>query len=81
MGGLAQALAGREYDMEEYGLCVVQLKRALRGAAFARGAMFLLRPALAAEVWQELQGKIRELERGIYQELNRVREQYGAGEE
>jgi hypothetical protein len=80
MGGLAQALAGREYDMEEYGLCVVQLKRALRGAAFARGAMFLLRPALPAEAWQELQDKIRELERGIFQELNRVREEYGAGE-
>ena len=42
--------------------------------------MFLLRGALPAEVWQELQGKIRELERGIYQELNRVREEYGAGE-
>jgi hypothetical protein len=80
MGGLAQALAGREYDMEEYGLCVVQLKRALRGAAFARGAMFLLRPELSAEVWQELQGKIRELEHGIYQELERVREEYGKGE-
>ena len=35
MGGLA--LAHRDHDAESYGLCVVQLKRALRGAAFARG--------------------------------------------
>jgi hypothetical protein len=32
-----------ELDDIERGLCLVQLKRALRGAAFVRGAIFLLR--------------------------------------
>ena len=36
MGGLAQALSHRDHDALDYGLCVVQLKRALRGAAFVR---------------------------------------------
>src|SRR5262249_39138735 len=42
MGGLSQALsrrAGDEDDPDDYGLRVTQLKRALRGAAFARGAL------------------------------------------
>src|SRR5262249_60704040 len=45
MGGLAQALSGRrdDDDPDAYGLRVTQLKRALRGAAFARGALYSLR--------------------------------------
>ena len=46
MGGLAQALPlppPYELDESEAGLCLVQLKRALRGAAFVAGALFLLR--------------------------------------
>ncbi len=39
---------------EDYGLRVVQLKRALRGAAFARGALFPLRSAMSAEQFDEL---------------------------
>lgn len=45
-GGLAQVLPiapAYETDDTEIGLGLVQLKRALRGAAFARGALFLLR--------------------------------------
>jgi hypothetical protein len=45
-GGLAQVLplsADYEIDDIEAGLGFVQLKRALRGAAFVRGALFLLR--------------------------------------
>jgi hypothetical protein len=45
-GGLAQALPLPPfYDMDDgdAGLSLVQLKRALRGAAFVRGALFLLR--------------------------------------
>ena len=54
MGGLAQALSHRDDDAEDYGLCVVQLKRALRGAAFARGALFPLRSILSEEQFDEL---------------------------
>jgi hypothetical protein len=45
-GGLAQVLPlapAYEIDETEVGLGLVQLKRALRGAAFVRGALFLLR--------------------------------------
>jgi hypothetical protein len=45
-GGLAQVLPlspTYEMDDNEAGLGLVQLKRALRGAAFVRGALFLLR--------------------------------------
>jgi hypothetical protein len=45
-GGLAQALPPPRADNTDdnrTGLCLVQLKRALRGAAFVRGALFLLR--------------------------------------
>ena len=47
MGGLAQALSDRDDDAVDFGLRVVQLKRALRGAAFARGALFPLRSAMS----------------------------------
>ena len=36
-GGLAQALCFEDDDQFAAGLCVVQLKRSLRGAAFALG--------------------------------------------
>jgi hypothetical protein len=46
-GGFAQALplplGIGEADESQTGLCIVQLKRALRGAAFVRGALFLVR--------------------------------------
>ena len=42
-GGLAQALGFDDDDEFAAGLCVVQLKRSLRGAAFAPGALFPLR--------------------------------------
>jgi hypothetical protein len=45
-GGLAQALPPPiDFDADdvEIGLTIVQLKRALRGAAFVRGALFLVR--------------------------------------
>jgi hypothetical protein len=77
MGGLAQALSGHHADEEGpevYGLCVVQLKRALRGAAFARGALFPLRPLLAPEQFDELIGALRQMEKDVFQELARLRE-------
>jgi hypothetical protein len=65
MGGLAQALAHRDHDAESYGLCVVQLKRALRGAAFARGALFLLRLTMSTEQFDELFRVLEQMETDI----------------
>jgi hypothetical protein len=79
MGGLAQALSDRDDepdDPDAYGLRVTQLKRALRGAAFARGALFLLRPATTAETFHELHGALGQFERDIMQALSRLRSEW-----
>jgi hypothetical protein len=82
MGGLAQALSGDEdeNDPEGYGLRITQLKRALRGAAFARGALFPLRAAVTAEQFDELQGRLRQMEQDIFQEISRLRSEQRAGD-
>jgi hypothetical protein len=72
MGGLAQALSRRD-DIEDYGLCVVQLKRALRGAAFARGALFPLRSTISAEQFDEVYRALKQMETDILSELTKVR--------
>jgi hypothetical protein len=76
MGGLAQALGPRDYDGEDYGLCVVQLKRALRGAAFARGALFPLRSTLSKEQFDELFRTLQQMETDIVSELGKVRSEH-----
>jgi hypothetical protein len=75
MGGLAQALSRRDDDddRDDSGLRIVQLKRALRGAAFARGALFPLRPAIPAEQFEELSRTFDQMEKDIFQELSRLR--------
>ena len=80
MGGLAQALSrhGDEDVLETYGLRVVQLKRALRGAAFARGALFPLRASLSAEAFDEVHQTLQQMEGDVFQELSRLRTQRGA---
>jgi hypothetical protein len=80
MGGLAQALSGRaeEDDLDDYGLRVTQMKRALRGAAFARGALFSLRSAVTAEQFDELYRTLAHLEQDIFQELGRLRSEHRA---
>lgn len=80
MGGLAQGLSGRaeEDDPDEYGLRVTQLKRALRGAAFTRGALFPLRSAVTSEQFGELRRMLRQLEQDIFQELSRLRSEHRA---
>jgi hypothetical protein len=83
MGGLVQALSRRgddEDDADAYGLRVTQLKRALRGAAFARGALFLLRPAVTTEQFDELEGTLGQLEQDIFHELGRLRSEYRGGD-
>lgn len=73
MGGLAQALGSGGFS--DKGLCVVQLKRALRGAAFAGGALFPLRAGgvLDQATFDELRDAIKRLESGIHDELTRLR--------
>jgi hypothetical protein len=82
MGGLAQGLSRRrdDDDLDDFGLRITQLKRALRGAAFARGALFPLRDAVKAETFGELFHTLGQLEKGIFHEIGQLRSQYGAGE-
>jgi hypothetical protein len=78
MGGLAQALSEREFDeddYDDYGLRVVQLKRALRGAAHARGALFSLKAAVTTDQFDELTRTLRQMEQDVFAELARVRSQ------
>jgi hypothetical protein len=77
MGGLAQALGHRDHDTEAFGLCVVQLKRALRGAAFARGALFPLRSSMSAEQFDELFRTLKQMETDIFSRLHEVRAEHG----
>ena len=75
-GGLAQALSFEDDDEFATGLCVVQLKRALRGAAFAPGALFPLRAdgLIDEPIFEELHGTLQGLQNDIYDELRRRRE-------
>jgi hypothetical protein len=80
MGGLLQALSPHFRDAKHYGLRVVQLKRALRGAAFARGALFPLQPTLSAEKFGELSRTLQQLATDIVSELGRVRSERNEGD-
>ena len=80
MGGLAQALSDRDHDAEDYGLRIVQLKRALRGAAFARGALFPLRSTMSAEQFDELFRTLEQMETDIVSELGKVRSEHRGDE-
>ncbi len=78
-GGLAQALVRRDTERDglQRGLALVQLKRALRGAAFASGALFPLRAdgLLSDEDFADLQRTLKQLEAGIAGKLTRIREE------
>jgi len=75
MGGLAQALGSDDWQPLS-GLSVVQLKRALRGAAFALGALFPLRTdgTLDEPAFKELRNTIQGLQADMYAELSRLRQ-------
>jgi hypothetical protein len=82
MGGLAQALSrcgGNEDAPDNHGLRITQLKRALRGAAFARGALFPLRPGVTAEQFEELHQTLGRLEKDIFHEIGQLRSERQAG--
>jgi hypothetical protein len=76
LGGLAQALSHRDHDAEDYGLRVVQLKRALRGTAFARGVLFPLRATISEEQFDELFRTLQRMETDIVSELGKVRSEH-----
>lgn len=75
-GGLAQALCFEDDDEFAAGLCVVQFKRALRGAAFAAGALFPLRAdgVIDEGIFNELHATLKGLQSDIYDELRRRRQ-------
>ncbi len=75
LGGLSQALGGRNYELLS-GWGLVQLKRSLRGAAFAFGMLFPLRAdgLLTPAEFKELCEAITSLQSDIDAELARLRE-------
>jgi hypothetical protein len=75
LGGLAQALGDSDFE-PPCGLALVQLKRALRGAAFAFGMLFPLRADgfLAPAAFDELSVTLKSLQDDIYAELARLRD-------
>lgn len=54
----------------------VQLKRALRGVAFARGALFPLRSTMSKEQSDEFFRTLEQLETDIVSELDKLRSGY-----
>jgi len=64
------------HDLYAAQVLLVQLKRALRGAAFALGALIPLReePVLDKTVLQELRHSIQCMEAEILDELQRIQE-------
>jgi hypothetical protein len=80
VGGLVQALDPEDCPMD-YGLSIVQLKRALRGAAYALGSLFPLRTdgLLDQPTFEELHQTIEALQTDIYDELTRYRERSSDG--
>lgn len=78
-GGLAQVLpVAPVYELDEtaVGLGLVQLKRALRGAAFVRGALFLLRAEqlVSEESFRESMKECESISRQIVELLRTLRE-------
>lgn len=78
-GGLAQVLPLApvyELDETDVGLGLVQLKRALRGAAFVRGALFLLRAELLIpeEFFRKWMDECESISRQIVELLRMLRE-------
>ncbi len=75
VGGLAQALSRAEAGAVDPGLRLVQLKRALRGVAFARGAVFPLRSTLGKEESDKLFATLEKMTSEIVSEIGKLRSQ------
>jgi hypothetical protein len=75
MGGLAQALGSGDSDVHS-GWDLVQLKRALRGAAFAQGALFPLHSegVMHDTTLGELRNTVQSIESEVFAELRRLRD-------
>ena len=61
-------MSGSDAAAGDYGLRAVQLKRALRGAALARGALFPLRATIIAEQFAELFRVLEQMQTDIFSE-------------
>ncbi|MBI3271082.1 MAG: hypothetical protein HYZ53_18910 [Planctomycetes bacterium] len=74
-GGLVQALPEGEDDDTPYGHRLVELKRALRGASFMRGALFPARAEglVDAATFDYILREVADIERGMLEELQRTR--------
>jgi hypothetical protein len=72
-GGLAQSLSHPE-EYDDRGLSIVQLKRSLRGLAFARGALFNVpKSAMPEGEFDSLYGTLEGIEKEVFAELARRR--------
>ncbi|MFM9962010.1 MAG: hypothetical protein ACKV2Q_12385 [Planctomycetaceae bacterium] len=90
VGGLAQATSGAfdrddddafsPLDEMQFGLTVTQLKRSLRGIAFARGALCNLREIIPPTESERYQHTLTNLNDDILEELHRERERFQDGE-
>ncbi len=91
VGGLAQATS-RAFERDdvdefspmdeiEFGLTVTQLKRSLRGVAFARGALCNLRSAVGAADAERFHSALKNINNDIIEELHRVRERFQGDED
>ena len=74
-GGIAQALGPCDGESGDTGWRLVQLKRALRGAAFARGALFMAKGVgrLDEDDFEQLHGAIQEIEGALVDEMRAAR--------
>ena len=91
VGGLAQATsrAFEDDDNDEFspmaeiqfGLTVTQLKRSLRGIAFARGALCNLRGAIEPADAEQFRSTLKKINDDIVEELHRVRERFQGDED
>ncbi len=82
-GGLSQAISNDDEESEfdtPFGLIVVQLKRALRGVEFARGAVPACSRA-AGPVLEQLDRDLAEFESEIRQRLSAARDDWQAAKE
>jgi hypothetical protein len=74
-GGLAQAMSPAIEFVDDRGLRIVQLKRALRGAAFARGALYNIGSSSLPEgAFKSLKATLDSIEGEMFTELGQLRE-------
>lgn len=76
-GGIVQAVDDEDHDTP-FGLRIVQYKRALRGAAFARGSLSAAREIgiLSKRRCSTMQEKIASIEHDVQDDMRRIRREW-----